>query len=143
MVAPHHMEVQVAAQVAITFVDETPGVQRREAFSLTLWSEKVTARELIERRVRHEVEIYNRTTPEICEGLVQPTDAEQILNGWRLKTPRLLDADRQVARALEAFTHSRILLLVDDRQLDTLDEEVLLTRDAEVCFYKLVPLVGG
>ena len=29
----------MAAQVAITFVDETPGVQRREAFRLTLWSE--------------------------------------------------------------------------------------------------------
>jgi len=133
----------VAAQVAITFVDEAPGAQRREALKITLWSEKVTARELIERRVRHEVEIYNRTTPEIFQGLVQPTDAEQILNGWRMNTPRLLDAERQIARALDAFRHSRILLLVDDRQVETLDEEVLLTRDAEVCFYKLLPLVGG
>jgi hypothetical protein len=137
------LEAHVAAQVAITFVDETPGAQRREAFKLTLWGEKVTARELITRRVRHEVEIYNRTTPEIFEGLVQPTDAERILNGWRLKAPRRLDAERQIARALEAFSHNRLLLLVDDRQLNTLDEEVMLTRDAEVCFYQLVPLVGG
>jgi ribonucleotide reductase beta subunit family protein with ferritin-like domain len=139
----HHREAPVAAQVAITFVDEAPGAQRREALRITLWSERVTARELIERRVRHEVEIYNRTTPEIFQGLVQPTDAEQILNGWRMNTPRLLDAERQIARALDAFRHNRILLLVDDRQVETLDEEVLLTRDAEVCFYKLLPLVGG
>jgi hypothetical protein len=131
------------AQVAITIVDETPGAERRVALKLTLWSEKVTARELIERRVRHEVETYNRTTPEVFEGLVQPTDAEQILNGWRLKAPRVIDADRQVTRAWNAFSQGRILVLVDDRQLETLDEEVALTRDAEVCFFKLVPLVGG
>ena len=131
------------AQVAITIVDETPGVTRREAFRLTLRSERITARELIERRVRHEVEVYNRTTPETFAGLIQPTDAEQMLNGWRLKAPRLIDADRQVAKALEAFSHGRILVLVDDRQLETLDDGVTLMRDAEVCFYKLVPLVGG
>jgi hypothetical protein len=131
------------AQVAITIVDEIPGAQRREKFKLALQSQRITARELIERRVRHEVEIYNRSTPETFTGLVQPTDAEQVLNGWRLKTPRFIDADRQVAKALEAFSRGRILLLVDDRQLETVDDHVTLTRDAEVCFYKLVPLVGG
>ena len=133
----------MTAQAAITFVDETPGAERRIALKLTLWSERVTARDLIERRVRHEVEAYNRTTPDVFEGLVQPTDAERILNGWRLKSPRIIDADRQVARACDAFNAGRILVLVDDRQLETLDEEVALTRDAEVCFYRLVPLVGG
>ena len=33
--------------------------------------------------------------------------------------------------------------MVDDRQVETLDDELTLRRDAEVCFYKLVPLVGG
>jgi hypothetical protein len=131
------------APVAITIVDEIPGAQRREKFTLALQGQRITARELIERRVRHEVEIYNRTTPETFEGLVQPTDAEQVLNGWRLKTPRFIDPDRQVAKALEAFSRGRILLLVDDRQLETLDDAVPLMRDTEVCFYKLVPLVGG
>ena len=131
------------ARVAVTIVDETPGVARRAAFTLTLDGARVTARELIERRVRHEVEIYNRQKPEIFEGLIQPTDAERTLNGWRLKNPRVIDADRQVANACDAFRRGRILLLVDDRQLATLDEDVTLTRDAEVCFYKLVPLVGG
>ena len=130
-------------QVAITVVDEIPGVERRVAFTLTLWSRRVTARELIERRVRHEVEAYNRRTPDVFQGLIQPTDAERTLNGWRLKTPRLIDADRQVANACQAFTEQRILLLVNERQLETLDEQVELTSDAEVCFYKLVPLVGG
>ena len=133
----------MSAHVAVAIVDETPGAQRREAFRLTLPAERITARELIDRRVRHEVEIYNRTTPETFMGLVQPTDAEQVLNGWRLKTPRFIDAEKQVAKALEAFSRGRILLLVDDRQLETVDDHVTLTRDAEVCFLRLVPLVGG
>jgi len=130
-------------QIAVTIIDEVPGRGRQVAFKLKLWSESVTARELIERRVRHEVNMYNEKAPDIFLGLVQPTDSERTLNGWRLKTPRSINAEEQVANAWEAFSRGRILLLVDDRQVDILDEEVTLRRDAEVCFYKLVPLVGG
>jgi hypothetical protein len=128
---------------ALTIVDEVPGQGRTVAFTLELWSEKVTARELIERRVRHEVDAHNRSPLGTFLGLVQPSESERVLNGWRLRTPRAIDADEQVTRAWEAFSVGRIILLVDDRQVETLDDEITLTRDAEVCFYKLVPLVGG
>jgi hypothetical protein len=132
------------AQVAVTIIDEVPGRGRQVAFKLELWSEKITARELIERRVRHEVAVYNQNTPDTFLGLVQPTESERALNrGWRLKKPRSISAEEQVASAWEAFSRGRILLLVDERQVDTLDDELTLKRDAEVCFYKLVPLVGG
>jgi hypothetical protein len=129
-------------QVAVTIIDEAPGHGRHVAFTLELWAEHVTARELIERRVRHEVDVYNRTGAETFTGLVQPTDSERALNGWRVRTPRRINADEQVARAWDAFNRGRILLLVDERQVEALDEAVTLG-DAEVCFYKLVPLVGG
>jgi hypothetical protein len=131
------------AQVAVTIIDEVPGRGRQVAFKLELWSEKVTARELIERRVRHEVDVHNLKPADTFLGLVQPSDSERAVNGWRLKKPRSINAEEQIASAWEAFTSGRILLLVDDRQVDTLDEEFTLRRDAEVCFYKLVPLVGG
>jgi hypothetical protein len=131
------------AHVAITVVDEVPGGGRREAFTLTLVSSRITARDLIERRVRHEVDEYNRKAPDSFYSLIQPTDAERLLNGWRLKQPRRIDADEQVAGAIAAFEQGRILLFVDDRQVAALDEAVTFHRDAEVCFYKLVPLVGG
>jgi hypothetical protein len=133
----------MAAQVAVKVIDELPGGGRREAFTLSLAAERLTARELIERRVRHEVEDYNARAPEYFEGLVQPADAERVLNGWRLKRARRIDADEQVAGALAAFVENRILLLVDDRQIETLDEPIVLRSGTEVCFYKLVPLVGG
>jgi hypothetical protein len=131
------------AQMAVIIIDEVPGRGRQVAFTLELWSERVTARELIERRVRHEVDAYNKNTPEVFLGLVQPTESERALNGWRLRKPRTIDAEEQIASAWDAFGSGRILLLVDDRQVDTLDDEFALRRDAEVCFYKLVPLVGG
>jgi hypothetical protein len=131
------------AHVAVTIIDEVPGQGRHVAFTLELWSERFTARELIERRVRHEVDAHNLNATDTFFGLVQPADSERALNGWRLKKPRRIDAEEQVAKAWEAFGKGRILLLVDDRQVDTLDQELTLKRDAEVCFYKLVPLVGG
>ena len=34
-------------------------------------------------------------------------------------------------------------MLVDDRQVDELDEEITVSGDTSVAFVKLVPLVGG
>ena len=128
---------------AVTIIDEAPGLGRHVAFTLELWSGSVTARELIERRVRHEVEAYNQKTTDVFPGLVQPTDSERALNGWRLKKPRTINAEEQVASAWEAFSRGRILLLLDDRQVETLDDEFPVSGDTGVCFYRLVPLIGG
>jgi len=41
---------------------------------------------------------------------VQPTDAEQTLNGYVLRTPRRLDWQRQADVALKAFLKNDFLL---------------------------------
>ncbi|MDT9700020.1 hypothetical protein [Streptomyces sp. P17] len=51
------------------------------------------------------------------------------------------EADRE--RAPKAFTANGLILLVGDRQLTDLDEEIDLTADTEVRFLRLIPLVGG
>ena len=48
-----------------------------------------------------------------------------------------------VAHACDAFVEVGSLLLVDDEQIDQLDQSLTLRRDAEVCCYRLVPLVGS
>ncbi len=50
-------------------------------------------------------------------------------------------ADRE--RALKAFTANGLIVLVGDRQVTELDEEVEVTADTEVTFLRLIPLVGG
>jgi hypothetical protein len=128
---------------ALTIHDEGTSGGRIRSFRLQLASERITVRELIERRVTQEVEQYNSAQPERFEGLVQPTGSERVLNGYRLPKKRMLDAAEQSAKAIEAFERSGFFLLVDDRQLDRLEDEIVVRPDTEVRFVKLVPLIGG
>ena len=43
----------------------------------------------------------------------------------------------------QAFTRNGFFVLVGDRQVESLDEELELKVDTDVSFVKLVPLVGG
>ena len=66
-------------------------------------TERITVRELIRERVYQEVQDFNRKQGErVFRGLVQPTDAERVLNGrrteYRLKRHR---ADRVEAAVRE------------------------------------------
>ena len=78
-------------------------------------------------------------------GLVTPSPAERLLNGEKDKTKsrRRIDWEAQYERALAAFARNGFFVLVGDRQVEDLDEEIELKVHTEVSFVKLVPLVGG
>ena len=128
---------------ALTIHDETTSGERRQTLTLHLPEPTITARELIRARVFEEVKAFNETLSQPFQGLVQPTDTERELNGFRMKTPRKLDWHEQSRAALEAFERNGFLLLVDDRQIESLDEEIRVLPETQVTFLKLVPLVGG
>ena len=46
-------------------------------------------------------------------------------------------------QALHAFENNGFFLLVNDRQVESLDEEIWLGEGATASFLKLTPLVGG
>ncbi|MFC5818767.1 MULTISPECIES: hypothetical protein [Nonomuraea] len=127
----------------VTFRDETATGRALEEFSLPGLPERISARELVRLRVREEVARHNAAPSHHFRGLVKPTDAETELNGYRMRTARRLDWERQADAAEAAFARNGFLLLVGDRQIEDLDEEVVLTTDPVVSFVKLVPLVGG
>ncbi|MFI5980192.1 hypothetical protein ACIBEA_04860 [Streptomyces sp. NPDC051555] len=130
----------------VTFVDETTSGDRGAAFGLDIAEERLTARELIRRRVFQEVAEFNaraQSQPQVFQGLVQPHDTERVLNGYALRTPRHIDPQAQTERALAAFAGNGFLVLVGDRQVTDPDEEMELPLGVEVTFLKLVPLVGG
>jgi hypothetical protein len=127
----------------VTFVDETTSGGRSDGRSLEFAEGRASLAELIRRRVFQEVADYNARTPAVFQGLVQPEDAERVLNGYALRTPRRIDPEKQTALALEAFARNGFLVLVGDRQVTELDEEIELGPGTEVTFLKLVPLVGG
>lgn len=129
---------------ALKFVDRTPGKTASDAaWVLQVVEPILTAREILRRRVFEEVSRFNAKKGELFQGLVQPTDTERTLNGYRLKKARTLDWRDQFEKAVQAFDRNRFLMLVGERQVESLDEELMLGAETEITFLKLVPLVGG
>ena len=112
-------------------------------FTLDVPEERITVRDLIRARVYREVHEYNVSQPEYFHGLVQPSDAERSLNGFKMRKRRRIDPEGQFELAKRAFYTNGFILLVDDRQVDELEEEIEIRPDTTVTFLKLVPLVGG
>jgi hypothetical protein len=126
--------------------DETTfslGADDDRGFTLDLPEERITVQELIRARVYREVSDYNLDQPEYFRGLIQPSDAERSLNGFKMRRGQRIDPEKQFELAKRAFYTNGFILLVDDRQVDDLDEEIEIRPDTTVTFLKLVPLVGG
>ena len=127
----------MSTTTTITVADETTLGARTNELTLDFLTERVTVREVIRARVYQEVTEHNAAGRGVFRGLVRPR-ADAAGTGWRR-----IDWQEQYARALAGFAANGFLLLVDDRQVSDLDEEVVLRHDTTVTFLKLVPLVGG
>ena len=127
----------------ITIHDETSSGEKTHSFTLECLTERMTVRELLRARIYQEVQDYNTREPEYFRGLVEPTQAERTLNGYRLRERRKLDWQEQFQRAVEAFERNGFFVLVGDKQAERLDDDFEVKVDTEVSFVKLLPLVGG
>ena len=133
--------------LSVTLYDETPFGERTGSIRLDLLSSTITLRELIRRRVYEEVREYHAAPPSaVFRSLVTPTAAEAALNGPKpspTTVKKHIDWEAQCERVWEAFTRNGFFVLVGDRQVEDLDEELELKVNTEVSFVKLVALVGG
>lgn len=132
----------------ITIRDESTSGKTLNEFSIEMPSERTTVRELIRSRIYQEVKDFNARQAnrgwEEFQGLIQPTETEQVLNGDPARQrKRPIDWHRQFERALTAFRANQILILVDDRQTESLDEEIILSSRTRVSFLRLTVLTGG
>lgn len=139
--ALHQMERTMPA--TLTVRDETTTGDVHDAITLEFLTNEITVRELIRERVFQEVKDYNAKKGDTFRGLVQPTDAEKTLNGFKLKKPRMIDWKPQFEKACEAFEANSVIVLIDNRQAESLDDKFTISPKSEVSFLKLTPLVGG
>ena len=121
--------------------DETTSGESRSAGIFQFDNASLTLREIIRLRVHQEVARFNKSDYEMFQGLVQPEESERVLNGVR--TRPVLDAQKQLAKAIAAFKGNGFLVLLNDRQIMDLDEMLHLTAQSKITFLRLVPLVGG
>jgi len=54
-----------------------------------------------------------------------------------------IDPGLEVQRALDAFTRHKFYIFIQDRQVNSLEEELSFTEQNSVTFLRLMPLVGG
>ena len=129
------------AEFNVTVRDESlPRTEIVEAL-LKLTSFRLTAQELISERVQAECDERLLSDAGVFSRLVQPGPEEAALNGTKRSV--FANPERQITIALTAFQNNGFVLLVDDRQVETLDEEIELNASSVVTFLKLTPLVGG
>lgn len=128
---------------SITVTDESRPGRTRAAMVLPNLPDRITLRELVRTRIREEVAIANLERTSAHHLLVQPTDTEATLNGYRHRTPRMVDWEQQALIAEEAFERNGFFVIVDGRQVPSLDDELALAPETSVRFVKLTPLVGG
>ena len=113
----------------------TAGVTESE---ITIPAGVTTAEELLGRIVRAYARERDQT-PRVW--LFDREETDVLLNEPRsIPEP---SGEAEVKRAMQAFRQRRILMLVDDRQVESLDSELELFADSEVSFLRLTPLIGG
>ncbi|MFO0958606.1 MAG: hypothetical protein U0800_14450 [Isosphaeraceae bacterium] len=130
----------------LTIRDETPAGGVSQEWSLDFLDETITVRDLIRERVYQEVQEHNarRNMAGPYRGLVVPEGYEAALNGPKAGgKPRPIDARKQFDKAIEAFEGNRVLILIDDRQAESLDESFTIGPRTVVTFLRLTLLVGG
>lgn len=130
-------------QIILTIQDRTGAGKLVNEITISLKSNRVTVKEIIESRIIAEVDNYNAKLPEYFHGLVQPTDAEKTLNGFKMKERKKVDPEKQVYIALNAFMKNGFFLLIDKFQAESLEQEVEISPQTQISFLKLTPLVGG
>lgn len=132
-------------QIALNITDEAMYSPAQTNYTITLNFPKnhISVRELIEARVREEVENYNHKQPEVFRMLVQPSLAERVLNGFKFKEKKNINEREQYEKAIQAFDRNGFIILVDEIQVECLDQIIEIEPETSVTFLKLVPLVGG
>lgn len=127
----------------LTITDETFSGTVTNEINIEFEQVEITLKDLIEQRVSQEVEKYNNRVTQKFNGLIQPTEKENLLNAASKKEFRIIDGEQQVYIALDAFQKNGFFVLVDDKQVESLEEQIQLRPKMKVSFIKLVPLVGG
>jgi hypothetical protein len=126
------MAIAWEAHVATILVRDAVNAKTPEPILSWTWDKlkNCTVAMLIEERVRAE-----------CDRVAGGARPRELLSELSLDLDRI--TDKIVDRALTAFARGKIFVIVNDRQVTALDEEIPIEETTEAVFLKLLPLKGG
>jgi thiamine kinase-like enzyme len=127
----------------VTVFDETISGNKTNVKTINLSNERLTAKDILKERLQLEVAMFNAQQDSCFQGLVQPEQSTQTKNGFQMKTKRFIDWSKQYEKAIASFEKNGFVMLVNDKQIIDLDEELEFSEGMEVSFMRLTPLVGG
>ncbi|MDO9087975.1 MAG: hypothetical protein Q7U53_17345 [Anaerolineaceae bacterium] len=55
----------------------------------------------------------------------------------------IVDPEKEIEKALKAFSRGVYYVFIDNNQINHLDEEVIINTGSKILFIRLTPLVGG
>lgn len=130
--------------VTLTIRDEELTGRTANELTVDFLTEHITVRELIRGRIYQEVSDHNaKPHPTEFRGLIQPSDAQTAPGGYRGNHRHPIDWKQQFEKAVAAFEQRQILILVNGRQHEALEDAIELRPDTTVTFLRLTLLVGG
>lgn len=132
--------VQVEARIVGTGVDEGLG-----SVFLNPVEQRLTATDLIRLAVSEQIRELTARRQFSMSETVRALRRQYQSAGSASSIPEgsSVDPEREVERALAAFTAGTCLLFIDGEQVRDLDQQVPVGIDTKVQFLRLVPLVGG
>jgi transcriptional regulator of acetoin/glycerol metabolism len=126
--------------IKISILDQTSSGETLNKIKLEFQTATVKLRDIISGRVRLETKNLLDTSKKPKYSFIERTEVEKL--GSNLTNITQLQ-DKKVEYALEMFQKNGYLVLIDDHQATSLDQEVKLTNNTEITFLKLVPLISG
>jgi hypothetical protein len=139
--------------ISVRIIDEQFGKTKTPIFDILYPTESVTVRDFITRRVEEEVAQVNsmkRDPDRIDEqhrmflaGLTKMSPEVLLNKKSQRRSRRMVDVKHAIDTALKAFMKGDFFLLYDNKQVEDLNETLLLKPDSEAVFLRLTPLIGG
>lgn len=131
----------------ITIQEETFVGKILNKIALEVDKEQMTIAELIRYKVEHSVAKHNATVEAENNQAGTQHAVETVLNKHKPQTyafkRELADSEQETYRAWEAFKTNQLIVLIDNSQAESLEQEVLFNQDTVASFLKMTQLVGG
>jgi hypothetical protein len=124
---------QENSPMTVTMTEETAAGQEVGKLTLELLSARISVREMLRSRVYQQLQDSTRELARRQGQTYIPPPKALFDAEWK----------KQTEKAWAAFDSGTVVLLVDNRQMDTLEDTISIGADTAITFVKLRPLVGG